>query len=727
MLILVQRILEGTVMFRHNNLISIVTVCAGMGLAGCNFQGTDINPVPPMARRQPHEMVAHGHTRQDPYYWLRDDDRTDTEVLAYLKAENEYADRVLKHTLPLQEKIFNEIIGRIQKDDTSVPVRDNGYYYSRLYEGDKEYAIHVRKKDQANSEQEILLDGNKLAEGQKYFDLGSYSVSLDNRKMAYSTDFDGRGIYTIQIVDLVTGKTHPDKLENTTGSLVWANDNKTLFYIVKDPVTLLGYKVCRHQLGTDQSRDITVYEEKDKTLFVGIGKTKDKSEIIIYHSNHTSCAASVIDASAPHQKPVLFHAIEEGLEYYFEKKGNWYYIVTNLEAPNFRIMKVHRDKTSDKRNWQPLLKYDPSAYIEEFELMKDYLVLNEKVRGQTRIRSMRLETKEITHLLFDEPVFMAGFSSNPDSESNVLRFYYTSMTTPTTTYEQDLTSGKRVVLKQRKIPGGFTPSEYGSERIFIKARDGVEVPVSIVYRKDKFNRDGTNPLYLYGYGAYGSTIDPYFSTNRLSLLDRGFVFAIAHIRGGQMLGRSWYDDGKLMNKKNTFTDFIDVTEGLVKAGYAATDKIFASGGSAGGLLIGAVINMRPDLYKAVVADVPFVDVLTTMSDPSLPLTTNEYGEWGNPADPKAYKYMLSYSPYDQVRRMDYPHILVNTGLHDAMVQYFEPAKWVAKLRAMKTDQNLLILRTNMDAGHGGASGRFRANRDMAIEYALFCGLAGIKN
>jgi oligopeptidase B len=681
---------------------------------------------PPVAKKIPHELTIHGDTRIDNYYWLRDDERKDPEVLAYLEAENAYADSVLAHTTALQNKIYQELVGRIKKDDSSVPAKYKDYFYYVRFEGEKEYPIYARKKGKLTAPEEIMLDGNAMAEGTDYFAIGSTAISPNQNLLAYSTDTVSRRIYTIEFKDLTTGKPLKDRLQQTTGQVIWANDNQTVFYIKKDLQTLLGDKVYRHRLGTPQNEDQLVYEETDKSFYTSLGKTKDDSVIYIYHSSTTTSGASLIDANQPTEQFTPFLPLEDNHEYSFEKAGDWYYILTNWNAKNFRIMRTKANHTQDKSTWEEVVAHNPKVFLEDLEVLENYLVISEKERGQSRIRALDLRNNQSQELLFDDPIFVAGFTGNNEIKTNTIRLYYSSLTTPMTTYDYDLSTGQRTLLKQEEVLGGFHPQNYQSERIFVTARDGQEIPVSIVYRKDKFKKDGTNPLYQYGYGSYGYTIDPFFSSSRLSLLDRGFVYAIAHVRGGQMLGREWYEEGKLFNKKNTFNDFIDVTRALVAMKYAAKDKVFAAGGSAGGLLMGAVVNMAPELYKGVAAHVPFVDVVTTMLDESIPLTTNEYDEWGNPNNKDAYQYMLSYSPYDQVKPQAYPNLLVTTGLHDSQVQYFEPAKWVAKLRDMKTDHNLLVFKTNMDAGHGGASGRFRRNKERALEYAFFCDLAGIK-
>uniref|UniRef100_UPI002599076D S9 family peptidase n=1 Tax=uncultured Pseudoalteromonas sp. TaxID=114053 RepID=UPI002599076D len=560
-----------------------------------------------------------------------------------------------------------------------------------------------------------------------YFAVSGLSVSTNGNLMAYGEDTVSRRIYTIKVKDLTTGQLLEDTLEGTNGGVIWANDNKTFYYIKKDAQTLLGYQVFRHTLGTPQSDDELIYEEADTSYYTGISKSKDGSEIYIWHSSTNASGMSVLSADDNKAKPKRLIEREDDLEYSISKLGNTYYIVTNLNAVNFQLMKVDVDKAHDKANWQTVIAPRDDIKLEGVDLFKDYLVYQERELGQSRLIVRHLSTGDEHTLSFNDSAYTIASYGNNDINSDKLRVYYTSMTTPVSSYDIDLKSGDKTLLKQQAVLGDFNADNYASERIFIKARDGIKVPVSLVYRKDTFKKEGTNPLLQYGYGSYGATMDPTFSSSRLSLLDRGFVFAIAHVRGSQMLGRPWYEDGKLLTKKNTFNDFVDVTKSLVAQGYGAKDEIFAYGGSAGGLLMGAVVNQAPELYKGVVAAVPFVDVVTTMLDASIPLTTNEYGEWGNPNEKEYYDYMLSYSPYDQVAKQAYPNMLVTTGLHDSQVQYFEPAKWVAKLRDYKTDDNKLLFKIDMEAGHGGASGRFKRLEDTALNYAFMLDLAGIKN
>ncbi len=685
-----------------------------------------VTAVAPIAKKVPHEMTIHGDTRIDNYYWLRDDERKAPEIISYLEAENAYSEAMLAHTKTLQSSLFEELKGRIQKDDDSVPVKDGEYYYSSQTRGDNEYATYLRSSDFAGTDQEVILDVNELAKGHDYFAVSGLNVSPNDNLMAYGEDTVSRRVYNIKIKDLSTGKLLEDTLEGTSGYVVWANDNKTVYYIKKDAQTLLGYQVYRHTLGTPQSDDELVYEETDTSYYTGMSKSKDGSEIYIWHSSTDASGLSVLSANDVDAKPKRLIEREANLEYSISKLGNTYYIVTNLNAVNFQLMKVDIDKAGDKANWQSVIPAREDIKLEDVELFDDYLVYQQREMGQSTLIARNLTSGKESPLSFNDSAYTINAYGNNELNSDTLRVYYTSMTTPGSSYDVNLATGEKTLLKQQTVLGDFNADNYASERIFVTARDGVKVPVSLVYRKELFKKDGTNPLLQYGYGSYGATMDPSFSSARLTLLDRGFVFAIAHVRGSQMLGRPWYEAGKLLTKKNTFNDFVDVTKSLVEQKYGAKDNIFAQGGSAGGLLMGAVANQAPELYKGMVAAVPFVDVVTTMLDETIPLTTNEYGEWGNPNEKEYYDYMLSYSPYDQVSKQDYPNMLVTTGLHDSQVQYFEPAKWVAKLRDYKTDDNKLLFKIDMEAGHGGASGRFKRLEDAALNYAFMLDLAGIK-
>ena len=680
----------------------------------------------PVAKKIPHEMTIHGDTRVDNYYWMRDDKRKDAAVIAHLHAENAYVESKLAHTQTLQNTLFEELKGRIEKDDDTVPTKKGEYYYFSQTRGDDEYPVYVRSKDSQGEGKQVILNVNELAKNHDYFAVTGLAVSPNGNLLAYGEDTVSRRIYTIKVKDLTTGKMLTESLEGTEGDVVWANDNKTFYYIKKDLQTLLGYQVYRHTLGTPQADDELVYEEKNTSYYTGIYKSKDQQEIYISHGSTSASGVSVIDANDVKAMPKRFIEREAGLEYDISKLGDWYYIVTNLNAVNFQLMKVHRDKVHDKANWKTLIAGRDNVKLEGIELFNNHLVYEEREMGQTRITIRDLRNQQEQVVAFNDPTYMVFSYGNRELDNPNLRVYYSSMTTPGSSYDINLENGEKTLLKQRKVLGDFNPDNYASERVYVTARDGVDVPVSLVYRKDKFKKDGLNPLMQYGYGSYGATMDPSFSSSRLSLLDRGFVFAIAHIRGSQMLGRPWYEDGKLLKKQNSFNDFVDVTKSLAAQKYGDKDNIFAMGGSAGGLLMGAVVNQAPELYKGVIAAVPFVDVVTTMLDASLPLTTNEYDEWGNPNDKVYYDYMLSYSPYDQVKKQAYPNMLVTTGLHDSQVQYFEPAKWVAKLREYKTDNNLLLFKTDMEAGHGGASGRFKSLQDTALYYAFMLDLAGIE-
>jgi len=615
-------------------------------------------------------------------------------------------------------------VSRIEKDDSTVPVLDNGYWYYTSYSGENEYPIYLRKPS-LDAEPQVLLDANRMSEGHDYFSIGSYAVSSNNKLLAYSEDTLSRRIYTVYVKSLESEEKLDDVLEGTSGSVVWANDNTHLFYVKKDPQTLLGYQVYRHKLGTSQSEDVLVYEESDPTFYTYISKSKDDSVIYIHHDNTEKTGVTLIDANNPTSQTNVFLPIEDGQEYSVAKASDGYFVLTNIGAKNFRVMKAPLDATNDVSKWQEVIAHRPDVFLQSIEVMNNHLVVKEKENGMLRLVVHNLTTNEEKVIPTQDPIYGAYFNANPEMDTNKLRIYYSSLTTPGSIIDINLDTLESEVMKQTRVSDTFDSSLYASERVMIEARDGTSVPVSLVYRKDKFKKDGTNPLYQYAYGSYGSTVDPTFRSSWLSLIDRGFVVAIAHIRGGQMLGREWYEDGKMHQKINTFTDFIDVSKGLMAKQYADKDRVFAMGGSAGGLLMGAIVNMAPELYQGVSAHVPFVDVVTTMSDASIPLTTGEYTEWGNPANKAEFDYMLSYSPYDQIEAKDYPHMLVTTGLHDSQVQYFEPMKWVAKLREYKTDENLLLFKTDMEAGHGGASGRFKRFESTALEYAFVLHLAGV--
>jgi len=673
---------------------------------------------PPIAQKRPHVFNEFGNERTDNYYWLNQ--RDNEEVIAYLEAENKYLESEMQHTMPLQKQLYDEIVGRIRQDDMSVPVKKKGYYYYNRYEQGKEYPLLCRKKESLDNAEEVMLDCNALAEGHHFFDLGGCSISYDNRLLAYSVDYVSRRQYTIFVKDLETGEVFPDRIENSSGGMTWANDSKTLFYSVKDE-SLRPCRIMRHVLGGDH--DDEVYYEDDTAFVTYVGKTKSEAYIVICSESTLSSECRFIDASKPCDEFVVFQKRMPDVLYGIDHYGDNFYIRTNYNALNFRIMKTPVRATSID-NWTDIIPCRDDVLVEGFEVFGKFFVVEERKKGLTQLRVMRWDGSEDFYLDFGEPCYSASLGANTDFDSHMLRYGYTSMTTPSSVFEFDMESKVKTLLKQQEIVGGYNSDEYKTERLMVPSHDGVLVPVSLVYRKDKFV-PSANPLVLYGYGSYGMSMDVYFSSARLSLLDRGFVWAVAHVRGGEDLGRQWYEDGKMLKKKNTFLDFIACGKHLVEKGYAAHDKLFAMGGSAGGMLVGAVANMAPDMWRGIVADVPFVDVVTTMLDESIPLTTGEYDEWGNPNEEEYYRYMLSYSPYDNVERKAYPAMLVTTGLHDSQVQYWEPAKWVAKLRDMKTNDTHLYLLTNMDFGHGGASGRFEGYKELALEYAFMLDELGL--
>ncbi len=672
----------------------------------------------PIATKKPKELTINGDTRQDPYYWLNE--RENPEVIDYLTAENNYSDTMLAHTKAFQDKLYNELIGRIKQTDMSVPYLENGYYYLTRYEEGQEYPIHSRKKGSMDAAEEVMLNVNELAKPYDYYSVASRSVSPDNKMMIYGEDTLSRRIYTLRFKDLTTGQLLPDMIPNTGGYAVWAEDNKTIFYSTKDE-TLRENRIFKHKLGTPVKQDQLVYAEQDETFNVFIYKTKSRKFLVLGSTSTLSDEYQFVDAMKPDAPFSMFQSRRRGLEYGIEHYGDVWYVRTNKDALNFRLMKTPLHQTEES-HWVEVVPNRADVLLEGMQAFKDFMVLSERKAGITQIRIMPFQGSE-HYIAFDEDAYVASVATNPEFDTDILRINYQSLTTPSTTYDYNTKTKEKVLLKQQEVLGGFNPSDYRSERIMAKVRDGVEVPISIVYHKDT-KLDGTSPCLLYGYGSYGYSMDPSFNMSRLSLLNRGFVYAIAHIRGGQEMGRQWYEDGKLLKKKNTFYDFIDCGKYLIEHKYSDSKKLFAMGGSAGGLLMGAVYNMAPELWAGVIAAVPFVDVVTTMLDESIPLTTGEFDEWGNPKNKEYYDYMKSYSPYDNVEAKNYPPMLVMTGLHDSQVQYFEPAKWVAKLRDMKTDQNPLLLHTNMEAGHGGASGRFKAYKEISMEYTFLLDLAG---
>ena len=717
---------------KHLTLISTLLLSACMQ-----------NSTPPDVAKKPHEMTIHGDTRVDDYYWMRltdeqksakEKDSHTQEVVDYIDAENDYTESRLKHTKKFQDKLFDEIVDRIKKDDESVPYLDNGYFYYTRYEKGKEYAIHCRKKESLDGEEEILLDENVLAKGHDYFAVGGLDVSPDNQWMSYGVDLVSRRIYTIYFKNLVTGDVLKETIPNSTGSVAWANDNKTVFYTSKNEVTLLPEKIWRHKVGTDSAKDELVYEEKDESFYNGVYRSKSGEFIIIWNSSTLVNDYHILSANDPDGEFNNFSPRGTEHEYSIDHYQDKFYIITNWEAKNNRLMETSENAT-DMGNWKEVIAHRNDVHLLGMEIFKDHLVLNERKDGLRGLRVINQKNGQDEYINFGEQTYTARISVNEEFNTNILRYGYTSMVTPSSTYDYNMNTGEITLMKQQEVVGGYDQSLYRSERHYALARDGQPVPISLVYKKDlkndpTFNNQGApdNPqnLLLYAYGSYGSTRDPYFSSTRLSLLDRGFIYAIAHVRGSQIYGRQSYDDGKMLNKKNTFTDFIDAGKYLVKEGLTDPNHLFAEGGSAGGLLIGAIVNMAPELWKGTIAAVPFVDVVTTMLDASIPLTSNEWDEWGNPEEKKYYDYMLSYSPYDQVIDQVHPNMLVTSGFFDSQVQYWEPLKWMAKLRDNWQGENVLYLHMNMDAGHGGKSGRFRRYREVALEYAFLFDLVGIK-
>ena len=682
-----------------------------------SFEGLN----PPRAKTISTTLQEHGRSRVDQYYWLAERDNPD--VLAYLEEENAYAREVMAHRATFEETLFEEIKGRVKQTDLSVPYRLDDYYYYTRYEEGKEYPLYCRKRETPDAQEELMLDVNVLAEGHEFFAIGGMAVSAAQDLLAYAFDARGRRIYTVRFKNLVTGELLDDVLENVTGNLAWANDNATLFYGKQDPHTLRAFQVFRHRLGSDPSSSVLVFEEDDETFSTVVFKTKSKQYLMIASYQTVSTEYRYLEADYPDGEFSVFLPRERFHEYDVDHDRDTFFIRTNWKAKNFRLMKTPLRQT-DRPSWQEVLPHRDDVLLESFELFRDFLVAEERHLGLVRFRVMPSKEDGEHYVDFGEPAYSAELRDNHDFNTSTLRYGYTSMTTPDSVYDYDMNTRDKILLKREEVLGGFDVSHYATERTWATASDGKRIPISLVYRKT-LRKPGGSPLLLYGYGSYGNSMDADFRSPRLSLLDRGFVFAVAHVRGGEELGREWYETGKLFHKKNTFTDFIACAEHLVQQGYATKEHVYAMGGSAGGLLMGAVVNMRPDLFHGVVAQVPFVDIMTTMLDASIPLTTGEYDEWGDPNRKEDYEYMLSYSPYDNVTEQAYPHLLVTTGLHDSQVQYWEPAKWVAKLRRVKTGENRLLLKTNMEAGHGGASGRFRRYKELAFIYTFLLDLAGL--
>ncbi|UAY74057.1 S9 family peptidase [Pseudoxanthomonas sp. X-1] len=677
---------------------------------------------PPDAAKKPHVVTApFGAQRQDEYYWLRDDKRANPQMLDYLKAENAYADAVLAPLKPLQGTLYKEIVARIKQDDASVPYRERGYWYYTRFETGKDYPVHARRKGSMEAPEEVMLDVNALADGKGYYSVGTWDVSQDNRLLAYADDAVGRRQYTIRFKDLSTGQVLPDEILGVSPDVVWADDNKTLFYVENDPETLLTVRVKKHVLGTPVAQDPLVYEEHDDSFYMGLGRTRDDKYITIGVHSTVSSEERYAPAADPQAFTVLAPRARD-VEYDADHFDGRWVIRTNADgATNFKIVTA-ADGATARKDWKDWIAHSDSVYIDGFELFDGFTAIGERSEGLERIRLLGKDGKS-SYVQADEPAYSMGLDANPEHDTPWLRYSYTSLTTPATTYELNTITGERRLLKQQPVLG-YDPAKYTTERLWVTARDGTKVPVSLVYKKG-FKKDGTAALLQYGYGSYGMSMDPGFSGPVVSLLDRGMVYAIAHIRGGEEMGRAWYDNGKLLKKKNTFTDFIDVTEALVKQGYAAKDRVAAMGGSAGGLLMGAITNMAPDDYRVIISQVPFVDVVTTMLDPSIPLTTNEYDEWGNPEKREFYDYIVTYSPYDNLKKRAYPAMFVGTGLWDSQVQYWEPAKYVARLRDLDTGTLPVVFRINMEAGHGGKSGRFRRYQEMAEYYAFMLDQLGV--
>jgi oligopeptidase B len=685
---------------------------------------------PPVAAMRPHIVASPHGEIMDPYYWLRDDERSNPEVLAYLAAENAYREWGMGAIKPFENALYEEIISRLKQDDSSVPYRLHGYWYQTRFEPGKEHPIFVRRKGSLEAPEEVLLDANLLAVGHDYYQIGALEVSPDSGWLAFCEDTVGRRQYTLRFKNLRTGEILEVAIPDVESDLAWANDNRTILYVAKDPETLLGLYVKKHVLGEDPRDDALAFEQTDKSFYTGVSKSKSERFIFIHMESTVSSEWQYAHADDPalEFRTVLPH--ERDHEYQLEHVGDVFIIRTNWQARNFRLMQVPIGRETDRADWRDVVAHRDDTFIEEFDVFNGFLAISVRTDGLAKISIAlwapgAMQGGAEFFIASDEAAYATSISVNPELDTDLVRYAYSSLTTPTTIYDYNVRTGEKILLKRDPVLGNFDPANYRTEFLFAPARDGTRIPVSLVYRLGQA-RDGTAPLLQYAYGAYGLSTDPSFSSARLSLIDRGFIYAIAHVRGGQEMGRAWYDDGRKLHKKNSFADFIDVTRHLVAERYAAKDKVFAMGGSAGGLLMGAIANLSPADYRGIVAQVPFVDVVTTMLDDSIPLTTNEYDEWGNPTEREDYYYMLSYSPYDNVRAQPYPAMFVTTGLWDSQVQYYEPAKWIAKLRALKTDQNPVFLHIDMEAGHGGKSGRFQRYREIAMEYAFVLDQAGIR-
>lgn len=682
--------------------------------------------VPPTAEQKEYETGMHGDLRNDEYYWMGDFFRNgpdSDQVVNYLNEENKYTEMMMADTAHFQENLFSEMKGRIKEKDESVPVFSNGYYYYSRSEEGEQYFKYCRKKGSLSAPEEMLLDVDDMAKGHPYYSVSGFNISPDNKLLAYGVDTVSRRQYSIHIKNLETGELFTDTIFPTSGGSEWGNDNQTLFYTATNPQTLLSEKIKRHKLGTDEKQDVTVYTETDNSNYIGVGKTKSEQYIVIASAATMSSEYMILNADTPEETFTVFQPRIKDVLYDIEHYGDKFLIVTNRDALNFQLMETPVEQTGVE-NWKEVIGNRNDVLLEGIDVFKDFLVVTERRNGLLQLRIRNNKNKEEHYVDFGEPAYAAYTGSNPEFDTNSLRFVYTSLTTPSTVYDYDMNTKEKELKKRQEVVGGYDPEQYVTERLYALSLDGQQIPVSLVY-KNGFEKNGEAPLLLYAYGSYGNSMDAGFSSNRLSLLNRGFVFAIAHVRGGQEMGRQWYEDGKLFKKKNTFDDFIACGEYLIAQNYTSSAHLYAEGGSAGGLLMGAIANMRPELWNGIIADVPFVDVVTTMLDESIPLTTNEFDEWGNPKEKAFYDYMKSYSPYDNVQRIAYPNMLVTTGLHDSQVQYFEPAKWVARLRTHKTDAHVLLLKTNMEAGHGGASGRFEYLKEIALQYAFMFALEGI--
>ncbi|WP_435373024.1 S9 family peptidase [Aequorivita aurantiaca] len=703
--------------------LSIASLIFAASINAQEISKPNMKITPPKAQKIQKQLTAHGDVRIDEFYWLNNPE--DEKVIDYLKEENLYYESMTAHTKKFKEDLFEEMKARIKENDQSVPYKLNGYFYITRFETGKDYPIYTRKKGSLHAKEEILFDVNEMAKGHSYYNLTGLNVSEDNKLISFGVDTLSRRKYDIYIKNLETGEIYPERIPLTTGSATWDSNNSVLFYTRKDEKTLRADRIYRHTLGTDPITDELIFTEEDETFGTYVYKTKSKKFIVIGSYSTLTSEYRVLEANNPTGDFRIFQPRERGLEYSISHFGDNWYVLTNKDnALNFKLMKTAEGATTQE-NWVDMIPHRNNVLLEDIDIFKDFLVVSERNNGLTQIRIKKWDGNADYYLPFDNETYTAHTTQNPEFDTKILRYGYNSLNTPASVIDFNMETKEKTVLKETEVLGGkFDKNNYETERLWANATDGTKIPMSVIYRKG-IKKDGKNPLLIYGYGSYGATVDPYFSSVRLSLLDRGFIYVIAHIRGGEYMGRQWYEDGKLLKKKNTFTDFIDASKYLIEQGYTSPEHLYASGGSAGGLLMGAIVNIAPELYNGIIASVPFVDVVTTMLDDSIPLTTGEYDEWGNPNDPEYYNYMKSYSPYDNVQARNYPNILVTTGLHDSQVQYWEPAKWVARIRDKKTDSNQLLLQTNMDAGHGGASGRFEALKEVAMDYAFLLDLEGI--